>query len=221
MEEKNLVSVESLFLSRFERQKMSINDMLNDRQKSLVKNLEEWVKRMSTYVGVNPVTKLLNIFSQKDLFIGFEKDETIQSLVIDITKNNPEAENNEILEKCKECLVAMATSDGVIRAEQSELERDEADRWKHVYYYKQNHDSLYDYFLTLFNQERLLTDSERHLLIVNTFSNINTDVKCCLQGLVKCQVNILSAFKTEAQFSNWVMIYYVNIHFIFFFYFNS
>ncbi|CAB4390800.1 unnamed protein product [Rhizophagus irregularis] len=204
MDEKNLSSVEPSFLSRFEKQKMSINDMLNDRQKSLVEGLKDWTKRMTTYVGANPVTKLLNKFTQKDLFIGFDKDETLQSLVIDTTKNNPEAENNEILENCKECLVAIASSDGIIRAEQSVLERDEADRWKHVYYYKQNHDSLYDYLYTLFNQERLLTDSESHLVIVNTFSSINTDVKCCLQGLVKCQVDTLSAFKTEVQFSNWV-----------------
>ncbi|PKY15764.1 hypothetical protein RhiirB3_428014 [Rhizophagus irregularis] len=204
MDEKNLASVESSFLSRFEKQTMSINDILNDRQKSLVESLKDWSKRMTTYVGANPVTKLLNKFTHKDLFIGFDKDETLQSLVIDITKNNPEAENSEILENCKECLVAIASSDGIIRAEQSVLGRDEADRWKHLYYYKQNHDSIYDYFSTLFNQERLLTDSERHLVIVNTFSSIFTDVKCCLQGLVTCQVDTLSAFKTEAQFSNWV-----------------
>lgn len=36
-------------------------------------------------------------------------------------------------------------------------------------------------------------------MIINTFSNINTDVKSCLDLLVTCQVDKLSTFKTEAQ----------------------
>jgi len=199
MDEKNLVSAEPPLLNRFEKQKMSINDTLNDRQKLLVENLGDWARRMSTLVGVNQVTQLRNRFTQRDLFIGFDKDETLQSLVIDITKNNPEAEDNEILEKCKECLIATASSDGVVRAERSVLDRDEVDRWKHVYFNQQHHDSLYDYFA---NQEELLANSDGHLVIVNTFSNINTDVKSCLQGLISCQVDKLSTFKTEAQLSN-------------------
>src|SRR5687768_12154273 len=106
MDEKNLASADPLLLNRFEKQKMSINDMLNDRQQLLVENIGDWARRMSTLVGVNPVTQ----FTQKDLFIGFDKDETLQSLVIDITKNNSEAEDYEILEKCKECLIAIASS---------------------------------------------------------------------------------------------------------------
>ncbi|GBB98974.1 hypothetical protein RclHR1_03380016 [Rhizophagus clarus] len=122
MNEKKLASVESSFLSRFEKQKMSINDILNDRQKSLVENLEDWAKRMSTYIVANPVIKLLNKFTLKDLFVGFNKDGTLQSLVINTTKINPEAENNEILEKCKVCLIATATFGGILRVEQSALE---------------------------------------------------------------------------------------------------
>uniref|UniRef100_U9UIL5 Uncharacterized protein n=1 Tax=Rhizophagus irregularis (strain DAOM 181602 / DAOM 197198 / MUCL 43194) TaxID=747089 RepID=U9UIL5_RHIID len=151
---------------------------------------------MSTLIGV---TQLRNKFTQKNLFIGFDKDETLQSLIIDITKNNPEADNDEILEKCKECLIATASSDGVVRAEQSALEKDEVDRWKQVYFRKQHHNSLYDYFA---NQEDTLSDPNGHLVIINTFSNINTDVKSCLQELASCQVDKLSIFKTEAQLSN-------------------
>jgi hypothetical protein len=200
MDEKNLASADPSLLNRFEKQKMSVNDLLNDRQKMLVENLDEWVRQMSALVGVDQMTPL---FTQKDLFIGFDKDETLQSLVIDVTKNNPEASDGEILEKCKEVLIAIASPDGIIRAEKSVLEREEVDRWKHVYFYKQNHNSLYNYFDTLLNQESL-ADSGGHLVIVNTFSSINTDVKSCLKGLVKCQVNKLSIFRTEAQFLNWV-----------------
>ncbi|PKC05361.1 hypothetical protein RhiirA5_485721 [Rhizophagus irregularis] len=198
MDENKLALADPPLLNRFEKQKMSINDTLNNKQKLLVENLGDWARKMSTPIVVNPIT-LRNKFTQKNLFIGFDKDETLQSLIIDITKNNPEADNDEILEKCKECLIATASSDGVVRAEQSALERDEVDRWKQVYFRKQHHNSLYDYFA---NQEDALSDPNGHLVIINTFSNINTDVKSCLQELASCQVDKLSIFKTEAQLSN-------------------
>ncbi|PKC65425.1 hypothetical protein RhiirA1_514579, partial [Rhizophagus irregularis] len=196
MDEKNMAAADPPLLNRFEKQKMSINDTLNNKQKLLVENLGDWTRKMSTLIGV---TQLRNKFTQKNLFIGFDKDETLQSLIIHITKNNPETDNDEILEKCKECLIATASSDGVVRAEQSALERDEVDRWKQVYFRKQHHNSLYDYFA---NQEDALSDPNGHLVIINTFSNINTDVKSCLQELASCQVDKLSIFKTEAQLSN-------------------
>ncbi|GBB90017.1 hypothetical protein RclHR1_01690002 [Rhizophagus clarus] len=199
MDEKNLASADPPLLNRFEKQKMSINDTLNERQRLLVENLNDWAKRMSTLAGVNQITQLRNKFTQKDLFIGFDKDETLQSLVIDVTKNNFDASNEDILNECKECLIATASSDGIVRAERSDLERDEVERWKHVYFNQQHHDSLYDYFI---NQKKSLTDPNGHLVIVNTFSNINTDVKSCLQGFLDCQVDKLSTFKTEAQLSN-------------------
>jgi hypothetical protein len=199
MDEKKMASADPPLLNRFEKQKMSINDTLNEKQQLLVENLGDWARKMSTLIGVNPATQSRNKFTQKNLFIGFDKDETLQSLIIDITKNNPKADNDEILEKCKECLIATASSDGIVRAEQSALERDEVDRWKQVYFHQQHHNSLYDYFA---NQKNSLSDPNGHLLIVNTFSNINTDVKYCLQKLVSCQVDKLSIFKTEAQLSN-------------------
>jgi hypothetical protein len=199
MDEKKVASADPPLLNRFEKQKMSINDTLNDRQKFLVENLSDWARKMSTLIGVDPITQSRNKFTQKDLFIGFDQDETLQSLIIDVTKNHPEALDDEILEKCKECLIATASPDGIVRAERSALERDEFVQWKDVYFNQQHHDSLYDYFD---DQERLLADPDGHLVIVNTFSNINTDVKSCLQGLLRCQVDKLSTFKTEAQFSN-------------------
>jgi hypothetical protein len=196
MDENKLALADPPLLNRFEKQKMSINDILDDHQQLLFENLNDWARKISTSIEDNQATQSRNKFTQRDLFIGFDENETLQSLIIDITKNNPEADDDKILEKCKECLIATASSDGVVRAERSALERDEIEKWKHVYFHQQHHDSLYDYFD---NQD----DSPNgHLLIVNTFSNINTDVKFCLQELVSCQVDKLSIFKTEAQLSN-------------------
>jgi hypothetical protein len=200
MDEKKLAYADPPLLNRFEKQKMSINDVLSNRQKGLVENLGDWARRISTLMVT---TSRNHEFTQKDLFIGFNKDETLQSLIIDVTKNNPEAEDDEILETCKDRLVAIATSDGILRAEQSTLEREEVDRWKEVYLRRQRHDSLYDYFDDLLdNQENSSAEPNGHLVIVNTFSNINTDVQSCLQGRLRCQVDKLSTFKTEAQLSN-------------------
>ncbi|PKB92811.1 hypothetical protein RhiirA5_443303, partial [Rhizophagus irregularis] len=78
LDEKNMASADPPFLNRFEKQKMSINDTLNDKQKLLVENLGDWARKMSTLIGVNPVTQLRNKFTQNNLFIGFDKDETLQ-----------------------------------------------------------------------------------------------------------------------------------------------
>ena len=203
MDEMNLIPVDSSLLNRFEKQRMSINDILDDRQKLLVDNLNDWVRRISSFLEANSVTQLHSTFTQEDLFIGFDKNATLQSLVTEITKHNPEAEDNEILEKCKEYLMAIAPSDGVIRAEKSLLERDEIDRWKCVYF-DQHNDCLYDYFFSLFNQEKSFEVFKGQLFIINTFSNINTDVKSCLQDLFSYQVYNLSIFRSEAKLSNMV-----------------
>ncbi|CAB4482658.1 unnamed protein product [Rhizophagus irregularis] len=160
---------------------ISINDdTLNDRHNLLVENLSDWARKMLTLTGINSESQF-NKFAIKDLFIGF-KYEILQSLIMDIIKNNPEADNNRVLETCKECLIATVSSDGIVRAERSALERDEVDRWKHVYFHQQHHESLYDYFA---NQENLLSDLNGNLVIIYTFSNIDTDVRSCLQELIK------------------------------------
>ncbi|GBC04617.1 hypothetical protein RclHR1_05780008 [Rhizophagus clarus] len=204
MDEMELPLADSSLLSRFEKQKMSIDNILNDRQMLIVKDLFIWINKMLTSFESTPDIQTHNKFIEKDLFIGFDDDETLQSLVINIIKNNPEAEAEVILEKCKECLIAIASPDGIIRAELSTLERDEFNKWKHVYFHQQYHDSLYDYFSALLNQEKSFAGLKEHLIIVSTFSKINVDIKICLQDLSGYQVYNLSIFKTESQFSNMV-----------------
>ncbi|PKK71632.1 hypothetical protein RhiirC2_849031 [Rhizophagus irregularis] len=201
MDECNLASANPSLLNQFEKQKLPINDIHNDRQKLLVKYLDSWTKQMLTLIEANSVTQLYNGFTQKDLFIGFDVDETLQSLVFDITRNNPEANDNEILEKCKESLIAIASPDGIIRAELSILDQDEVDRWKYVYF-KQHHNSLANYFDVLFYQEKLCADPKEQLVIINTFSKITIDIKSCLQDYLRCQVYNLSTIKTEFQLTN-------------------
>ncbi|PKY48629.1 hypothetical protein RhiirA4_525636 [Rhizophagus irregularis] len=202
MDETKLALANPPLLNRFEKQKMSINDLLDDKQKLLVEYLDNWTNQITTLVKTNSVTGLHNRFTREDLFIGFDKDETLQSLIFHITMNNPEANDNEILEKCKESLIAIASPDGIIRAELSILDQDEVDRWKYAYFKHHHHNGLFNYFDALFDQEKLSADPKGQLVIINTFSKINIKFKSCLQDYLKCQVYNLSTIKTEVQITN-------------------
>ncbi|CAB4393294.1 unnamed protein product [Rhizophagus irregularis] len=206
MDEMDLPLAGPPLLNRFEKQKVSIDDILNDRQMLVVKDLFNWINQMLTSFESNSDIQTHNKFTEKELFIGFDDDETLQSLVINIIKNNPEVKDEIILEKCKECLIAIASPDGVLRAELSTIERDEFNKWKQVYFHQQYHDSLYDYFNALLNQENenSFANLKEHLIIVNTSSKININIKFCLQDLLGYQAYNLSVFRTESQFSNMV-----------------
>ncbi|RGB32751.1 hypothetical protein C1646_762510 [Rhizophagus diaphanus] len=173
MDENNLTSVDPSLLNRFEKQKLSINDMLDDRQKLLVKYLYNWTNQITTLVKANSMTGLHNKFTQEDLFIGFDKDETLQT-----------------------------SPDGILRAELSILDQDEVDRLKYVYFKQHHHNGLSNYFDALFDQEKLSADPKGQLVIINTFSKINMKFKSCLQDYLRCQVYNLSTIKTEFQLTN-------------------
>ncbi|CAG8495754.1 6945_t:CDS:10, partial [Scutellospora calospora] len=200
LDETKLKTADPPLLNRFEKQKMTIKDTLTTHEFQIVEQLLTWVEQMSKIFGTQDnQSKLNEDFTQKDLFIGFDPDETVQSLVIDTKKNYPNSDDQEILIKCKEKLVAIASSDGIIRTEKSELDDDEKKHWKKVYFEDQHHDNIADYIQTELKESK---NSHGLQIIINTFSNINTDVKACLDGIVDCQVDKLSTFKTESQLQN-------------------
>ena len=64
-----------------------------------------------------------------------------------------------------------------------------------------HHDNLIDHIQhRISTQEEIVNDCGGLQIIINTFSNINTDIKSCLQDDICCQVDKLSTFKTESQF---------------------
>ncbi|GBC08609.1 hypothetical protein RclHR1_08250006 [Rhizophagus clarus] len=202
IDERKLEKADPPLLNRFEKQRMTMDDALMPQEQDLVEILKEWTELISTVKTRG--------FKQEDLFIGFDKKETLQSLVIDVKKSFPEADEEEVLNKCKEKLINIASSDGMIRAEQSNLTLNEVRYWKNVYFNQQHHNNLIDHiqyrlknFVHKENpiQEEAVND-EGLQIIINTFSNINTDVMTCLQGDISCQVDKLSTFKTESQFQN-------------------
>ncbi|CAG8439285.1 11270_t:CDS:10, partial [Acaulospora colombiana] len=154
---------------------MKISDILSDYEEETVSQLEAWAKQMVGIPNPDPNSR----FTLKDLFIGFDPDETLQSLVIDVSRNDSDDDRSVILEKCKEKLIAIASSDGIVRAEKSILSMDERTHWKNIYFNAQHHDSMAEYFRDLFNNE--------------------TAKKKSPDGF---QVDKLSTFKTESQLQN-------------------
>ncbi|CAG8494132.1 12597_t:CDS:10, partial [Racocetra fulgida] len=205
-----IVVADPPLLNRFEKQKMTINNILTPQNIQIVEQLSSWVNQMSkVFGGLNPAMPIME-FKQKDLFIGFDPDETLQSLVIDITKRYPNSDDADILQKCKEKLIAIASSDGIIRAEKSGLDADEIKFWKNTYYNDQCHNDLATYIQSSLNKLKNENYSEGLQVIINTFSNINTDVEACLKDTINCQVDKLSTFKTEAQLQNRVKHFWLN-----------
>ncbi|CAI2172871.1 11316_t:CDS:2, partial [Funneliformis geosporum] len=133
-------------------------DNSKNSEKDLVNTLQEWTWQMSTIVGTEG-TK----FTIKDLFMGFNKEETLQSLIIDIKKKEPMMRDRDILNKCKEYLVAIATPDGMVRIERSTLEFEEIQHWKNVYFQVQHHNGIADYFQDLLQVQILKDNQDGHL----------------------------------------------------------
>ncbi|CAG8781360.1 16210_t:CDS:2, partial [Acaulospora morrowiae] len=204
LDESKLQKADPPLLNRFEKQKMSIEDMLTDEQRGIVRDLNTWAKQMATLVGKNNIAR--QEFTLQDLFIGYDPEETLQSLVIDVMHKHEGKTREEIVSLCKESLIAIASADGIVRATKSAMEKQESLRWKLVYFpsaesNNQHHDHLADYFMALFFEVGV-GNPDPLLVIVNTFSNINTDVKKCLDMILRVQVDKLSTFRTEAQLQN-------------------
>ncbi|CAG8704564.1 6187_t:CDS:2, partial [Racocetra fulgida] len=175
MDEDKLEHTDPPLLNRFEKQRLTINDILSERQKELCEVLLKWVHQISKLQSAKA-----NEFNEKDIFIGFDKEETVQSLR----------------------LIAIASLDGIVRARQSILNMrnpQEIIELNNSYFNSGLHDDIESCLRLLLGDGKSRENKDGQLIIVNTFSNINTDVKSCLDALVTCQVDKLSTFKTEAQ----------------------
>ncbi|RIB16990.1 hypothetical protein C2G38_2038117 [Gigaspora rosea] len=205
LDEKKLATADPALLNRFEKQRLTIDDTLTDNHQKIVKILSTWTQQMVSMKGTNKTSVLRTCFTRKDLFIGFDENETLQSLVINVMTKFPEDNEEAIIKRCKAALIDIASSDGIIRTSRSNVDPGEIVQWCNVYFCHltdehiplQNHDSLSSFFGQL-----LFTNTTILRFIINTFSNINTDISECLRDLFICQADKLSMFNTEAQLQN-------------------
>ena len=186
------------FLNRFEKQLLRFSDVLNEKQRKIIKILKEWVKHIST------IPDLESQFHEEDMFIGF-CDDTLPSLVLKNSRD-PKLESHEIVEECKRGLMMIASPDGVVRSVQSVLAQtnlEEVQMLYNDYFQKPLHNGLRDYLghsLECLQLDCNGEDASKGMrLVIMTHSNIHVNVPQCLDGLIQCQTEKLSAFKSEKQ----------------------
>ena len=186
------------FLNRFEKQLLRFSDVLNEEQRRVIKQLKEWVIRIST------IPDFESQFHEEDMFIGF-CDDTLPSLVLKNSRD-PEVESFEIVERCKEDLMMVASPDGVVRSLQSALAKTNLEEVQILYsnyFQKPIHNGFRDYLQQALETLQLDCESEDSTkgmrMVIMTHSNIHVNVSQCLDGLVQCHSEKLSAFKSEKQ----------------------
>ena len=198
IEQRRIDFTDPPFLNRFEKQLLRFSDVLNEEQRQIISAINKWVK---------DITTILNFESQfryEDMFVGF-CDDTLPSLVLK-NSQDPELDQDEILEQCKQDLMMVASPDGVLRSMESYLATTnlgEVHALHDNYFQKPLHGGLKNYLKHALETVESDSESEHATygmrLVVMTHSNINLDVSQCLDGLVKCQTEKLSAFKSEKQ----------------------
>ena len=187
------------FVNRFEKQLLRFSDVLNEEQKETISYLEDWTKAIAT------IPEVESQFNETDMFVGFNKD-TLPSLVLHISKNET-IKKHDLVEKCKQKLVWIATPDGVLRSLKSVLSRtriDEVDFLYKNYFAKPVHSGLKGYLNHILGDLQTRSEDEEKIrrgtkLLVMTHSNIHTNISQCLTGLGNCQAEKLSSFKSEKQ----------------------
>ncbi|RUS21992.1 hypothetical protein BC937DRAFT_90712 [Endogone sp. FLAS-F59071] len=209
MDENEVQFADPPLLNRFEKQRLSLNDILEQTLTSVVEELALWTQRISIPVdspsssyaledSERTLEKAAGSFTVEDMFVGFDKQVTLASLVI---YNSTKQDSSILLDVCKADLINMACSDAIIRSGDSILaiiDPQEVAHWKDVYFNRQQHDNLRSYITALLSKDFLSSQ----LMMITTLSNVNVDISACLEDLLQCQVDKLSTFKSEAQLTN-------------------
>ena len=186
------------FLNRFEKQVLRFSDVLTDDQQSIISELCSWVQGMSTVEGLE------SHFKETDMFIGFHKD-TLPSLVYS-QGNDKDCSPKVLLKKCKDDLMWTASPDGVLRTQKCNLSTEsfeEVQDFSNEYFKKPLHQGFASFMEHVkINHQKtsfFASDEIGSKTVVMTFSNIHTDIRECLGSSFSCQVERLSAYKSEKQ----------------------
>ncbi|CAG8447585.1 8222_t:CDS:10, partial [Acaulospora morrowiae] len=205
LDKAKLPYADPILLSRFEKQKPTLEETLTEREAIILNRLKEWTRLISSIYELGD-DNAEGRFKEKDMFIGFSSEETLQSLIIDQCKKNSDSDDDAIVSLCKESLISIATSDSISRADESLLNLSDALEVKEcqrVYFQDQRHGNVREFFRALLDD-----DFTGHLTIINTFSNINIDIKSYMNGISSCQVDKLSTFRSEAKLQDQINRFY-------------
>ncbi|XP_028395861.1 uncharacterized protein LOC114519890 [Dendronephthya gigantea] len=179
-------------LNRFEKQVLRFSDVLTEDEQNVITELLRWVEEISTVEGLE------SKFSKTDMFIGFHQD-TLSSLVLS-HRNKKDC----VLKKCKDDLMWIASPDGVLRARKCSLFREDSEEVRQLtedYFKKPIHQGFSAFIEYVKNNHKkssfFASDAIGSKTVVMTFANIHTVIRVGEQS--KCQVERLSAYKSEKQ----------------------
>ena len=189
------------FLNRFEKQVLRFSDVLTKDQQRVITELRCWVKEMSTVQGFEPH------FEEIDLFIGFH-EESLPSLFLSHC-HDTDCPPEEILAKCKDDLMWIASSDGVLRTQKGKSYQQNSQQVQELsdtYFQKPLHQGFAAFIQHVMSNHQkpfFAGDEIGSKTVVMTFSSFYTDIRKCLQlkDDMECQVERLSSYKSETMLS--------------------
>ena len=187
------------FLNRFEKQLFRFSDVLNEKQQEIIAKLQSWVCQMSHVEGLDEQ------FQVSDMFMGFHED-TLPSLVL-LHSNDTDEPNEEIVKKCKDDLMWIATPDGVLRTQKCEHFKETSREVKMLadqYFGKPTHNGLAPLITYIVHDQEFAFSSTGSdtgcKVIVMTYATVHTDISQCLENsTITYQVERLGAYKSEKQ----------------------
>ena len=195
------------FLNRFEKQLLRFSDVLTDDQQIVITELRRWVQGMCTVEGLE------SHFKETDMFIGFHED-TLPSLVLS-HGHDTDGSLEEVLKKCKDDLMWIASPDGVLRMQKCNLLKEdskEVEELSKEYFKKPLHQgfaSFMEHVVTNHQKSSFYASDEiGSKTVVMTFSNIHTNIRQCLGNGIRSQVERLSAYKSEKQLTERIGEFY-------------
>ncbi|KAM9745174.1 E3 ubiquitin-protein ligase rnf213-alpha-like isoform 2-T2 [Menidia menidia] len=190
-------------INRLEKHYLDIQTVLRAEQKSLVEELERWVKLFASLNHQQAAMAQTYKYQPPDVFIGYHSD-TCASVVLQVIEGQKDSVNvsdsqRRLLHGAKLILLKCATPDSVVRLDSTGLPKVESESLSRIYFEEQNNSCLADYILA---HTRLEVDCQSFYTEVTTFSRLLTafDLEPLQQKLHSVELLSLQQFDTEHSF---------------------
>ncbi|CAO2646302.1 E3 ubiquitin-protein ligase RNF213 [Lemmus lemmus] len=193
-------------INRLEKHYLDINTVLEDWQKGIVRELQQWAWDFADVKADQLIAR--HKYSPADVFIGYHSDACASVVLRAVERQGPsdltEQLYRKVSEEAKLTLLDCATPDAVVRLSGSALGSFAAGRLSQDYYYRQQHNSFADFLQAHLRMAHL--EGQAVFTEITTFSRLLTSTDCQdleseLRGLASKPVVLsLQQFDTEYSF---------------------
>lgn len=196
-DERKLDMTDPPFLNRFEKQYLRFFDIIEDRHRPIIQNLEQWINELSdTFDGHIAVENMFPIYSKDlttSLVLKAESKSSLQLLTSD--------SYGSILTECKQKLLWILKPEVIIRQKMSKdyAAQSASSEVIRQYFSLPLHNGL-EHFI---KQQTECSEGSFNGVLTVIFTNSNVHTKVNLtSSKMQCQVEKLGAYKSEKQFSS-------------------